>query len=465
MIKIYQYKYLGQPQGQPLHLYHRRLVIADLCILTINYGQLAISGSKLKAYSSKLIFPFYFLLFTFSLNAQQLKRQTLAGSGKVQSQPTFRVSYTAGSCPGCSVIHPGAPATAGFLRQGFQQPSTIPQPATCLVAPLQPQFLITQTTSLCGTKFDFEFIGSQIANAIYTWNFGDGATPKTSNQLTPSTVIYTSTGNKNISLSILVLGCNAVSSAKIVSVGASQLGFVADVALVGIKCFGSASGSIALTPKGGVAPIAVKWSNSAITNSITNLAAGRYKAILTDANNCTFNVDTVVAQPAAALGFTFSKTDEACKGFSDGNVTLSPSGGTTPYKIAWSNNTTGLTRDSLTAGRYAFTLIDSNSCKLDSAVYINDRCKTDKSTYDIITPNGDGNNDVLIVPGLDKYPNNQMFIYNRWGQLVYTKKSYQNDWDGTTNDGKLLTTGAYYFVIYLNDATNKQLNGSVTVVR
>lgn len=400
-----------------------------------------------------------------SINAQQIKRQTLAGSGKVQAQPTFRISYTAGSCLGCSVIRPGSPATAGFLRQGFQQPPEVPQPATCAVAPQQPQFLITQTASLCGTKFDFEFVGSQIANAVYTWNFGDGANPKTSSQLTPSTVIYTSAGNKNISLNILLPGCNAVSGAKVVTVSGSQLGFVADVGLTNVKCFGSTSGGIALTPKGGIAPYSVKWSNGASTNTLTNLAAGRYKATLTDANNCTFAVDSVVSQPAAALGFTYTKTDEACKGFSDGSITLSPTGGTSPYKISWSSGSASLTRDSLTSGRYAFTMVDSNSCKLDSAVYINNRCKTQKSTYDIITPNGDGNNDVLIVPNLDKYPNNQMFIYNRWGQLVYAKKSYQNDWDGTSSDGKLLTTGAYYFVVYLNDATNTQLNGSVTVIR
>lgn len=403
--------------------------------------------------------------YSFISKAQQIKRQTLSGSGKVQAQPNFRVSYTAGSCPGCSVIRAPSPATAGFLRQGFQQPPEVPQPATCSVAPQQPQFLITQTASLCGTKFDFEFVGSQIANAVYTWDFGDGATPKTSNQLTPSTVIYTAVGNKNISLSILVPGCNAVGAAKVVSVNGSQLGFVAVVALVNVKCFGSTTGSIALTPKGGIAPYKVGWSNSASTNILTNLASGRYKATLTDANNCAYTVDTLVTQPAAALGFAYFKTDEACKGFGDGNINLSPTGGVTPYKVTWPNGTLGFTRDSLTSGRYAFTIADSNSCKLDSAIYINNRCKTVKSTYDIITPNDDGNNDVLIVPNIDKYPNNQMFIYNRWGQLVYTKKSYQNDWDGTTNDGKLLTTGAYYFVVYLNDATNTQLNGSVTVIR
>ncbi len=400
-----------------------------------------------------------------NVDAQQIKRQTLAGSGKVQAQPTFRASYTAGSCPGCSVIRPATPATAGYLRQGFQQPPNAFQPSTCINIPQKPQFLITQTPSLCGTKFDFEFVGNQIPNATYVWNFGLGATPSTSNQIAPSTVIYTVAGNKNISLSVTVPGCNAVSGAKIITVGVSQLGFVADVATTNVKCFGATSGSIALTPKGGIAPYAVKWSNNATTNSLANLAAGRYKATLTDANNCAFNVDTLVSQPSSAVGFTYFKTDEACIGFGDGSITLNPTGGVAPYAVKWSNGTIGLNRDSLIAGKYPFSLVDSNGCKLDSAVNIGSRCKTQISAYDIITPNGDGNNDMLIIPNIDKYPNSQLLIYNRWGQLVYSGKGYKNDWMGTTTDGKVLTTGAYYYVAYLNDAKNTLIDGSITVIR
>ena len=318
---------------------------------------------------------------------------------------------------------------------------------------------------MCGTKFDFEFVGNQIPNAKYVWDFGVGASPSTSNQLTPSTVIYILAGNKNISLSVTVPGCNAVSGAKIISVAPSQLGFVADVSTTSVKCFGNSTGSITAIPKGGIGPYAVKWSNNATTNTIVSLAAGRYKATVTDANNCAFNVDTVVSQPSAPLGFTYFKADEACAGFGDGSITLNPTGGTVPYKVKWSTGATSLNRDSLNAGKYSFSLVDSNGCKLDSAVNIGSRCKTQKSAYDIITPNGDGNNDVLIIPNIDKYPNSQLLIYNRWGQLIYSAKGYKNDWMGTTTDGKDVLTGAYYFVVYLNDAKNTLLDGSITVIR
>ena len=39
--------------------------------------------------------------------------------------------------------------------------------------------------------------------------------------------------------------------------------------------------------------------------------------------------------------------------------------------------------------------------------------------FDIVTPNGDGLNDVFVIRGIEQFPNNTMRIYNRWGVLVY----------------------------------------------
>ncbi|KKN08105.1 hypothetical protein LCGC14_1060080 [marine sediment metagenome] len=46
------------------------------------------------------------------------------------------------------------------------------------------------------------------------------------------------------------------------------------------------------------------------------------------------------------------------------------------------------------------------------------------------TPNGDGNNDSWVIPGIDNYPNNRVSVFNRWGNLVFEAKGYANDWDG-----------------------------------
>ena len=71
-----------------------------------------------------------------------------------------------------------------------------------------------------------------------------------------------------------------------------------------------------------------------------------------------------------------------------------------------------------------------------------------------ISPNGDGKNDTFIIPGILNSQPNTLTIFNRWGNIVYEKDNYQNDWRGQTDrafdllasDG-LLPDGTYYYVI------------------
>ena len=84
-----------------------------------------------------------------------------------------------------------------------------------------------------------------------------------------------------------------------------------------------------------------------------------------------------------------------------------------------------------------------------------------------ISPNGDSENDIFEIRGLDEYKNSEISIYTRSGQLVYHSDDYQNDWDGRTlgsriPDGTLVPTGTYYYVLHLG-GTNRYLKGFVYV--
>jgi gliding motility-associated-like protein/uncharacterized repeat protein (TIGR01451 family) len=61
-----------------------------------------------------------------------------------------------------------------------------------------------------------------------------------------------------------------------------------------------------------------------------------------------------------------------------------------------------------------------------------------------MSPNGDGKNDYFIIKGLDKYPPSALYVFNRWGNMVYQSKAYNNDWDG-----KGLSEGVYYYKLEL----------------
>ncbi|ASV30985.1 T9SS type B sorting domain-containing protein [Maribacter cobaltidurans] len=70
------------------------------------------------------------------------------------------------------------------------------------------------------------------------------------------------------------------------------------------------------------------------------------------------------------------------------------------------------------------------------------------------TPNGDGNNDTWIIPGIDNYPNNVVKVFNRWGHEVFAVQSYKNDWGGVyKNNREKLPSGSYLYVIDLGDGS------------
>jgi len=60
----------------------------------------------------------------------------------------------------------------------------------------------------------------------------------------------------------------------------------------------------------------------------------------------------------------------------------------------------------------------------------------------VFTPNGDGKNEKFIIGGLEKYPGSAIYIYNRWGSMVYQSKDYHNDWNGSQ-----LNEATYYYIL------------------
>jgi gliding motility-associated-like protein len=59
----------------------------------------------------------------------------------------------------------------------------------------------------------------------------------------------------------------------------------------------------------------------------------------------------------------------------------------------------------------------------------------------VITPNSDGNNDLLFFTNLAEYPQSTLYVYSRWGNLIYSNADYQNDWTPNVSDG------VYYYVL------------------
>jgi gliding motility-associated-like protein len=117
-----------------------------------------------------------------------------------------------------------------------------------------------------------------------------------------------------------------------------------------------------------------------------------------------------------------------------------------------------------TTTTYTLTVTDNHSCiTVDSVTITTYTLTFNGMVSNLMTPNGDGINDSWYIQSILDYPNNEVFIYNIYGNLVYNKKSYTNDWKGTYN-GKDLPDGTYYFVLKFSDS-DKVIKGSLDILK
>ena len=113
---------------------------------------------------------------------------------------------------------------------------------------------------------------------------------------------------------------------------------------------------------------------------------------------------------------------------------------------------------------YTVTVTNASGCSevKSITIVVNEDYAKIKAT-NILTPNGDGVNDKWIIDNIDFYTNNEVKIFDRAGRLLYSKKQYDNSWDGTLN-GAPLNEGTYYYVIDFGNKT-RNVKGFITIVR
>ncbi len=86
------------------------------------------------------------------------------------------------------------------------------------------------------------------------------------------------------------------------------------------------------------------------------------------------------------------------------------------------------------------------------------------TTIYAFSPNADGVNDYWILENIEDYPEAKIWIYNAAGKLVfYSPGGYQNDWDGTCN-GQVLPMDSYYFLIDFSRYNKNAVTGLVTLI-
>jgi hypothetical protein len=129
-----------------------------------------------------------------------------------------------------------------------------------------------------------------------------------------------------------------------------------------ISCNGLSDGYINLIVSGGTPGYSYLWDNGATTQDLSNVPAGSYSVVVTDANGCTGSLTVLVTQPSALVGVTGVANDILCHGAATGSIAAQGTGGTGVYTYLWTNGSTAATLSGVSAGIYGVTVSDNNGC-------------------------------------------------------------------------------------------------------
>lgn len=113
------------------------------------------------------------------------------------------------------------------------------------------------------------------------------------------------------------------------------------------------------------------------------------------------------------------------------------------------------------------TLCDTASVKVDVKF---DPAAAREPVANTITPNGDGTNDELRFEILDNadpefFPDNEIVIFNRWGDIVFKARPYNNDWRGQNGAGQELPHATYYYILRLDISRGLIIKGDITIIK
>jgi gliding motility-associated-like protein len=130
-----------------------------------------------------------------------------------------------------------------------------------------------------------------------------------------------------------------------------------------VTCYGAHNGSINLNLTGGIAPVALTWSDGSPSGLIrNNLGPGTYTATISDGTPCYIvSTFTIIEPQPIALSANITNAFD-CTNAASGAIDLVPAGGTPPYTYSWSNGANVEDLTYLTSGNYLVTVTDSNGC-------------------------------------------------------------------------------------------------------
>ena len=148
------------------------------------------------------------------------------------------------------------------------------------------------------------------------------------------------------------------------------------------SCNGFNDGSASVIVSGGTPPYFYLWSTGDTSQTIQNIYSGQYLVSIFDSNSCIL-YDTLNIYQPSSIFISDSITNISCFGLSDGNISLSVTGGTGSYVLLWDNGDSTSYLDNLYSQWYNISIMDSNSCLLLDSFMVMEPSLFEDSIYHI----------------------------------------------------------------------------------
>ena len=139
---------------------------------------------------------------------------------------------------------------------------------------------------------------------------------------------------------------------------------VTDVNVTPVSCAGADDGRICLEVIGNPAYL---WSTGATSPCLENISGGYYAVTITE-GSCETVVDSIFVPEPLPLRTEEIISSPTCAATPDGDISVTPFGGTPPYTINWSDGHNDFSHTSLLAGDYSYTVTDARGCMLTDSI-------------------------------------------------------------------------------------------------
>ena len=206
------------------------------------------------------------------------------------------------------------------------------------------------------------------------------------------------------------------------------------------------------------------WSTGDTVSKITVKESGVYDVLITSQNNCQSQGEINV-QVLDELVMDVSADTTISKGeYADMWASGADTYDWSPYWLVDNSDYAEVTARLWNNKEFTIVGTDSNSCKDTMTIRVNVLNDFKLKPYNIISPNGDGKNDVWKIENIESYSEEcSVFIYDRSGNEIAEFEQYNNDFDGSWNN-KELPTGTYYYIIRCSGLEDPY-KGDLTIIR